>query len=339
MKRKGTDMNLFIITGVCQPGEDLSYLLPRFLTHPENQILLWIDFKNLADYQRSADTLSDRCPQAVLRCAPRALWGSVSIVTSMLDAVATALQDFTGWHRIVFCSIRDVPLVSRDEMVGRLERDWDYDYCGSRWNHSTSELLRPIEMIPSIGLWEPIQHYRSYQIRPDVTLRVDEALTDIYAPDMIASLRLCHELYQRYYVAAREFQPKGTLTIERITRARAKDRLGFFGRYGLVAGRQWCVLSRKFCDQLMEPTLTDVLSMFHDVVIPDECFFQTVAGQLEGIGEATVKWDNIYYADAQNMLINVPALTKLVSGPSPGKLLARKADSSITDQVLEDVLA
>jgi hypothetical protein len=171
-----------------------------------------------------------------------------------------------------------------------------------------------------------------------MSLRVEEALQTIYTPSAIASFRLCQDVFERYIVGTWEFQPGGVLTVQRMIRTRAQERLGFFSRYGLIAGRQWCVLGRSFCETLLGPPVLDVLPMFDDVLIPDECFFQTVAGHLASSAALNVRWDNLYYADAQNALIDGAGLERLMRKPAPGKLFARKAARSLTEQVLNRIL-
>jgi hypothetical protein len=331
-------VNLFVITGVCQAGEHLSLLLARFLAHPKTRVLLWIDFKDVADYPRIAEAVRTECPHSVMRCAPRAMWGAPSIVRSMLEAVSVCVRQFSTWDRVVFGSIHDVPLATCEEIVSCLDRDWNFDYSGSRWNASTWDILRPIETVPVIEAWEPSRRYIEYRLRPDMSLRVEDALQTIYTPAAITSFRLCQDVFERYLIGTWEFQPGGLLTVQRMTRARAQERLGFFSRYGLIAGRQWCVLGRSFCETLLGPQVLDVLPMFEDVLIPDECFFQTVAEHLATSGTLNVRWDNLYYADAQNTLIDVTGLERLVQKPVTGKLFARKAARSLTEEELDRIL-
>jgi hypothetical protein len=331
-------MNLFVITGVCQSGSDINLLLPRFLARAKCQILLWIDFKDVADYSRNAHAVRVKCPQANLRCAPRAMWGAASIVLSMLEAIHICVQNFTSWDRIIFCSIHDVPLASCDDLLRNLASEWNFDYCGSRWNTSSWDVLRSIELTPVADILHTARSYRTYRPRPDISLKIENELANIYTVDAVNSLRLCNDLYERFLVAAWEFPPQGTLVVRRMSRSRAIERLDFFSNYGLIAGRQWCVLGRRFCELLLSFESGDLFYMFDDVVIPDECFFQTVADHYALRGTITVRWDNIYHADAQNLRIDEAMLTKLIRGAGRQKLLARKGDISVNNETLERLL-
>jgi hypothetical protein len=193
-------------------------------------------------------------------------------------------------------------------------------------------------MTPVTEVWEPIENYKEYRFRPDMSLWVEDALSHMYTTEAVTSLRLCQDLFERYLVAAQEFSPQGVLMIKRMSRDRAQERLSFFSRYGLIAGRQWCILGKQFCEIILSPKVCGLLHMFQDMVIPDECFFQTVAEHFAVTNLITVKWDNIYHADAQNSHIDVPTLEHLISMPGSRKLFARKGDRSVTNEILERLL-
>jgi hypothetical protein len=94
----------------------------------------------------------------------------------------------------------------------------------------------------------------------------------------------------RYHVHRR-------LSLVRLTHARAEDRFRFLSEYGLYAGKQFFVASR-FAEMLVAPTTVDLYHIwFCDVLIPDECFFQTVAQHHEQLGQISVNWQNIFYAE------------------------------------------
>ncbi len=105
--------NLFVVTGVCQPGVPPNLTLPRFLNKPGTVVLLWLEFKRRGDYAPVSAAVSAECPEVILRCAPDAIWGSSSIMTSMLAAINVCLEDISVWDRLVFCSIQDAPCQRR----------------------------------------------------------------------------------------------------------------------------------------------------------------------------------------------------------------------------------
>jgi hypothetical protein len=186
--------------------------------------------------------------------------------------------------------------------------------------------------------WQPMTGYQEYRLRPDMTLRVDDALSPIYTSDAVLSMRMCNDLFERYIAAAWEYSPSSLLLVQRLSRARATERFDFFARFGLFAGRNWCVLSRRFCETLLYPISCDLAAMFADVLLADECFFQSVAQYFQASGKISVKWENLYYDDAQSHRINLPWIERLISGHKQPKLLARKTDHTITYEDLQRLL-
>ncbi len=330
--------NLFVITGVCQPGEQPNLNLARFFHTPETQVLLWLEFKRIEDYSLVSEAVKLTCPWAKLRCAPTAIWGSSSIMTSMLAAINVCLTEIDRWDRLVFCSIRDAPLASHEDILSSLDRNWNFDYCGSRWNRETWDILRPVSDIPVTEKWQPMESYREYHLRSDMTLRVDNALASIYAPDAVTSMRMCNDLYERYISSAWEYAPASLLTIQRLSRSQATERYDFFSRFGLFAGRNWCVLSRRFCNTMLNPISCELAAMFSDILLADECFFQSVAQFFLSSGKISVKWENLYYQDAQSLYIDLPWIESLMRRPKQPKLFARKIADTVTLADLNRVL-
>jgi hypothetical protein len=316
----------FVITGVCRPGQSVGLDLLRFLSDERHHCVLWIDFKDPVDYAREKARVEAAFPGARVYCAPRAIWGGPSIVGSMLEGIATCLRDFADWTHLIFCSTSDVPLAPKHQILSSLDEMSGFDYCGSRWNHGTTDLLKPLETVPVCSDPTADRSYAWYPIRSDMRLRIETALDQIYTPPAIRSRRLCNEVFERYIVATSESFLLSYLSVHRLTEERLRERHAFFSRFGLYAGRQWCMCSRKLCDILVSEQVDDLfLQWFSDILIPDECFFQTVAQHFLKSEKIEVLWKNFYHNDAGNSSIGPPQLKELSVTRSPHELFVRRS--------------
>jgi hypothetical protein len=243
---------VFVITGVCQPGNPLNLDLARFLKSDEHQQILWVDFKDPHDFHTAHAQTDAALPGTRLCAAPNAVWGGASIVSSMLAAVAHCAEHLTDWTHIVFCAMQDVPLVSLNALLPLLSGiAQDHDYVGSKWNPNVSDLVDRLQNPPVNSNFLAERIYERFIIRGDTVIRREVALATQFPSSSINSLRLCNDLFERYLPAVAEAVAQHQLSIHRMTPGRAAERFAFFSRFGLYAGRQWCVLSRRFCDQVI----------------------------------------------------------------------------------------
>jgi hypothetical protein len=318
---------VFVITGVCEAGRSLNLDLARFLRCDSHFEMFWIDFKDPADFHTERAKAEAELPGTQVCFAPHALWGGPSIVGSMLAAIWTCAQNIPGWSHIVFCSMQDVPLVPRAMLLGTLAEIADaHDYVGSRWNANAWDLVAPLQRAPVAEDLLAERVYDRFTIRGTTTIRRETALATQYPPQSINSLRLCTELYERYQVAVSENVTQRQLSIYRMTEGRAKERFAFFSKFGLHAGRQWCVLSQRFCDLLLTGYTDDVFrDWFTDMMIPDECFFQTMASHYAKAEQIKPFWKNLYLQDAQNTLVWPKHLLEVAAGREPHQVFARKS--------------
>jgi hypothetical protein len=287
----------FVVTGVCRPGQNLNLHLPKLLAQA-GEVVLWIDFKQATDFLAATRQVAVEAPEVTLAVAPRAMWGGPSIVGTMLEAVAFSLQRSERWQQLVFCSILDTALADPPTVASYIATECAYDYCGGRFNASTWELLPDFEQTPTTEDALATREWAVYPVRPEMSVRVETALASIFRPKAVRSLRLCDSMHQRYSIGVWEDFTHQQLSLHRLTRQRAADRLKFFSEYGLWAGKQFCILSRRFSNTLLTPAVIDLYhEWFCDILIPDECFFQTVARHYELTGSISAKWQNIFYAE------------------------------------------
>ena len=156
--------------------------------------------------------------------------------------------------------------------------------------------------------------------------RREAALAEEFPPQNINSLRLCNDLFERYLVSVSENVAQRQLSIHRITPGRAAERSAFFSRFGLHAGRQWCVLSRRLCDLVLSDHVDDVFrDWFNDMLIPDECFFQTIVSHYAKSGHIRAFWKNLYLHDAQNTAVWPKQLPEIAATRAPHELFVRKS--------------
>lgn len=318
---------VFVITGVCEQGRTLNLDLARFLAHDDHRQVLWVDFKGPDDFSSSKQTVTEALPNTQICAAPNAVWGGASIVNSMLAAVAHCARHIPEWTHLVFCAMHDVPLAPRTVLISALSEIADkYDYVGSRWNANAWDLVGQLERAPCSADLLAERLYERFTIRGTTTIWREVALAEEFPPQNINSLRLCNDLFERYLVSVSENVVNLQLSIYRMTPGRATERFAFFSRFGLHAGRQWCVLSRRLCDLLLSDYVDDVFhDWFGDVLIPDECFFQTIASHYEKIGRIRAFWKNLYLHDAQNTAVWPNQLAKIAATRAPHELFVRKS--------------
>jgi hypothetical protein len=318
---------VFAITGVCEPGRTLNLDLARFLAHDDHHQVLWIDFKDPDDFSAAKQKVNGELPGTQICSAPNAVWGGASIVNSMLAAVAHCAQNIPEWTHIVFCAMQDVPLAPKTVLLSALSEIADEcDYVGSRWNGNAWDLVKPLERAPTSE--DPLAErlYERFTIRGTTTIRREAALAEEFPPQNINSLRLCNDLFERYLVGVSENVARRRLSIHRMTPGRAAERFAFFSSFGLHAGRQWCVLSRRLCDLLLSDYVDDVFrDWFNDMLIPDECFFQTVASHYAKSGHIRAFWKNLYLHDAQNTAVWPNQIPELAANRAPHELFVRKS--------------
>ena len=321
---------VFVITGVCQPGNPLNLDLARFLKGDEHQQILWIDFKDPHDLDAAVAQTDAALPGTRLCAAPNAVWGGASIVSSMLAAVAYCAKNLTDWTNIVFCAMQDVPLVSRTTLLPLLSGIAQaHDYVGSKWNRNASDLVDRLQNPPLNSDFLAERIYERFIIRGDTVIRREVALAEQFPSSSINSLRLCNDLFERYLPAVAENVAQRQLSIHRMTPGRAAERFAFFSRFGLYAGRQWCVLSRRFCELLLSDYVDDIFrDWFSDVLIPDECFFQTIASHYTKQDKIRSYWKSLYFNDAQNYMVWPTQVLEVAAKRAPHELFARKSAAS-----------
>jgi hypothetical protein len=249
----------------------------------------------------------------------------------MLAAIAHCAQSIPEWTHIVFCAMQDVPLAPKAVLLSALAEIADEsDYVGSRWNANAWDLVRPLERAPTSE--DPLAErlYERFAIRGTTTIRRETALAEMYPPQNIGSLRLCNDLFERYLVSVSEKVTQRQLSIHRMTPGRATERSAFFSRFGLHAGRQWCVLSRRLCDLLLSDYVDDIFrDWFSDMLIPDECFFQTIASHYAKGERIRAFWKNLYLHDAQNTAVWPKQILDIAATRAPHELFVRKSASQV----------
>ena len=332
---------LFLITGLALPGQRPMLELARFLSCEDCDILLWIDFKNPEEFGPWKSTVRDELPSAYIELAPHAVWGGPSIVQSMLDGIAFAIDRMPNWTRLVVCSDRDVPLLRRGALLERISSLRAYGFVGSRWNGD------PLSMIPEIGTVPTVESvfdhaaFRTYRVRQEMTFKIEEPLTALYPEEGIRSLRLAGTMPNRYRAGVSEGHRKDSLILSRLTRSRAVERTKFWQLMGLVAGRQWVMTSRRMAEMLVNERAQDIFSEgFRDVFIADECFFQSFAHSCESDGKIEALWDGFHYEDARVSPISRAAYQDILARKSHMDMFARKAVESIAfEQLLGEAVS
>jgi hypothetical protein len=318
---------LFLVTGVCRAGETPALPFLRYLCGPGAAVLAWIDFKDDADFERARSLFARELPEIVLRRAPRALWAGPSTVTSLLEGIGEAIAGFPAWQQLLLCSNRDVPLLRRAAFLTALDALRQYDYCGSRWNNGTADLWSPwIVPVATEGEEEEGAAYRQYPVRPEMTLRIEAVLNGLCPEDAVRSLRLTETLAARFAIAAAESHVGGaTLVLRRMTAARRAEKTAFHARHALVAGRLWCLMSRRRAEICTGDAAIDLFNRwFHDIPMADECFFQSLAQSHAEAGRIVPHWQALYHEDAQVRAIGAAEYAALIAGRTPPELLARK---------------
>ena len=314
---------LFIVTGACAPGEPLNIELVRFLYSESCDILLWVDFAEPDDFVSVKAFTEKFFPSVRVFPAPKAIWGGSSIVLSMLRALRCGLLQFPEWTQVIFTSIRDFPLMPRTDLLGELSSLCFYDFCASKWNDDKSQVISDDQYI--VRDYEMEGKFIIYPYRPDVNIRVHSSLADIATKEIIYSGRITKTLRDRYSICVHENFCSSTLSLLPMTAHRARERADFFSKFELIAGRMWVFCSRRFAKILISDDSIDKFQHgFSDILIPDECFFQSMAEFFAKRGEMRVLWRNLLYKNGDPCLINENSYKSVLSAARQGEIFARK---------------
>jgi hypothetical protein len=317
---------LFLITGLALPGQRPMLELPRFLACEECEILLWIDFKDPSDFGPWKSAVEQELPLAHVELAPRAVWGGPSTVQSILGGIAFAIDKIPNWTRVVICSDRDVPLLRREDILGRIWSLRAYDFVGSRWNQSTNDLIPAAGTIPVVDSIFDHSEFRTYRVRQEMVFKVEEALARLYPEEAIRNLTIARTMPNRYRAAVSEGNLKDALILSRLTRTRAIERERFWQSMGLVAGRLWIMASRKLAEMLVSDRVSDIFNEgFRDVLNTDECFFQSVANFYCNKGEIEPLWAGLHFDDAHVFRVDRQVYLDMLTRKSGIQMFGRKA--------------
>lgn len=329
---------LFVVSGVCQAGEQPNLELVRFLYSNQTELVLWIDFKQPADYAGLKQRVDKQFPGVHVCLAPPALWGGPSVVRSMLEAFRFCSRAVPNWSRLVFCSNRDVPLVRRQELLACIDSWAEYDYCASRWTRHTADYWLTAESMMVADEIGVEREYLLVPIREGAFFRIDkEVIINSPMPDWSFYIQSVSD--GRFRLAVSENFAAPFLSLHRMTRARALDRAAFFARHPLIVGRQWCVCSRRFVDITLGDAAHDIFAdWFSDILIADECFFHSVAMAHWQRGTIRVRWENLYHSDGfLKKEIDADMYRQLIASRRRNEVLARK-EAGVRDyaRFLED---
>jgi hypothetical protein len=314
---------LFIITGTCLSGAIPNIELVKFLYGDDCDILIWIDFQDPMDFAALSNAMRYLFPRVFVQAAPKALWGGGSIVLSMLRALSYADASIQGWTQAIFTSIRDFPLVGRENILARLEQISLYDFCASRWTRQTSDVMAPGQSI--IKNTSGGDDYDIYNYRHDVRFRVSKELEETSPKELVSTGRLTRSVRDRYRISVQENFCTSTLTLAPLSPHRAQEREAFFENFELIAGRMWVFTSRYFAKMLISDEINDVFHRgFRDLLIPDECFFQSVAEFYSKNGCISAFWHNLHYKNANPIIVNSMTLPDILGNFGSGEIFARK---------------
>jgi len=317
---------LFLVTGLALPGEPPGYQLAKFLYGDDCDIVLWIDFKDANDFGIWKAAAARDIPSAHIRLAPKAVWGGPTIVTSILEGIAYAVAKIPDWTRLVVCSNRDVPILTRTELLAKISSLNAYDFVGSRWNNSAEAILPAMDSIPTVETIFELASYRTYTVRREMSFKVEEPLAELYPEKAIRNLTIATTMPNRYRTAISESIEKNTLILSRPTRSRALERDKFLRSLGLIAGRQWILTGRKFAEIIVSVQSIQLFNEgFRDVLIADECFFQSMASFYQKKGEIEALWTSIYFEDAKVFHIDGVVFKAMLAKRSGLEMFGRKA--------------
>ena len=314
---------LFVVTAVCAPGGSVNPELVRFLHGQDCDVLVWVDFLDPRDCGRVAETFEAEFPGVVIRAAPRALWGGGSIVQSMLQALAAG-ESLPDWTHAIFTSAEDVPLKPRMRLLAVTKSLAAHDFVSSRWTQETDAVVKPAEF--RIAASEDPDTFVEHVFRPTSHIRVAAAIADLCTDTLVNNGRMTRTLSDRYSIAATEDFAARSLVLRPLSPGRASDRAAFFARFPFVAGRMWVFLSRRLTRRLTGLEAFDWFQDgFRDLLIPDECFFQSAAEYLSRRDEAHVRWTSLQYNNADPCVVDRHWYPRIIETAGANEIFARKA--------------
>ena len=111
---------LFLITGLALPGDLPEHGLGKFLSWRRLRPTV---LDRLQGPQRLSGLEDDHRPRSTWGAGshrPTGSMGGPTIVSSILEGIAYAVAEMPRWTRLVVCSNRDVPLLSRTDLLSKI---------------------------------------------------------------------------------------------------------------------------------------------------------------------------------------------------------------------------
>jgi Core-2/I-Branching enzyme len=208
-----------------------------------------------------------------VKLTPPVTWGGITMVSTILSAMAQLSRQCSAWKYFVLLSDSDVPLKCQSYICSTLETEATFGRsifihinAEARGGSHTDVADDPLSF----------KYNRQLSVRTDVEFVVHEQLTEHFrrvteSPIYITSKRL------QFHVT--DWRHEKALYIRPLDRVEANFRRRIFSKYEPRFGKTWCILSRWACNWLLEwEDLSLLFTAFSSTFCPDESFFHTAFG-------------------------------------------------------------
>jgi hypothetical protein len=215
------------------------------------------------------------------------VWGGASMVAETFAAIKRALRLSNRWQAFINISGGDVPLKSQEDIFQALS---ERRLKGQR-TFITDFGHRVFE--PRIYIDESMHEFTEIPFRKNITFNVFGRARSLFAS--IAQSPIVRP-EERISVHVYEDIGRKVLHVRPLFPLEQEARRKFFERYPFHFGRQWMILDRAICEWLCN---SDVVAQTYEclksVLIPDECFFQTLLTSSEVHADSVSFNDNLRY--------------------------------------------
>jgi len=259
--------------------------LLSWISHPDNLYVVMVDCATRVpkSFQEAIALLPNVHVFNDMPCN----WGGASMVAETLKAISIALSLSSRWQYFINISGSDIPLKPQDEMAEILD-NWksegkstfitDFGHC---------------QFNPEIVIDESIQDCREIAFRQNIKFLVYGQAKQLFERLDQSPITLPH---QRSWICVSEDFHRKVLHMRPLYSVEKEARADFLAENPFRFGRQWMVIDRTMCARICESPITRrVFEFLKTVMIPDECFFQTLLNRPDLSESSILRSDNLRF--------------------------------------------
>jgi hypothetical protein len=252
------------------------------------------------------------------------VWGGSSLVAATVEAMRRALNIDKTWSVFTNISGSDVPLMPQEAMMqtlvdgkaaGQTTFIADFGACG---------------FDPLVHVDDTIHEWSDIPFRSDVLFRIYGRARGLFERMVESPITRPGD---RHGIHVYEDFGGKTLHIRPLFHMEQTARRIFFDKRPYHFGRQWIVMERKLCEFICaDDSAAEIFEHLKTVMVPDECFFQTLLSSITSKFFGIVHDNNFRYHYGTPYNLTDKDLSSLISSNA---FFARKLSDNDNGEIIE----